>query len=70
MKLQNNKRSARTSSKKVIVSNSAKCLTSQAGLLPVVKFLRGAGMLEAIKETIDHKNGAIMPSMTPLMPFF
>ncbi len=57
MKLQNNKRSARRSSKKVIVSNSAKGLTSQAGLLPVVKFLRGAGMLEAIKETIDHKRG-------------
>ena len=57
MKLQSNKRSARTSSKKVIVSNNAKGLTSQAGLVPVVKFLRGAGMLETIKETIDHKRG-------------
>ncbi len=35
-----------------------KMLTSQAGLVPVVKFLRNCGMIELIKDTIENKRGA------------
>ena len=58
MSRKNNKRSARVSSKKVIISNQAKGLTSQAGLVPVVKFLLKGGMIGLIKETVDHERGA------------
>jgi hypothetical protein len=58
MNAKNNKRSARVSSKKVTISNSAKGLTSQAGLVPVVKFLRNCGLIGLIKETIEHERGA------------
>jgi hypothetical protein len=51
MKTKNNKRSARVSSKKVTISNHGKGLTSQAGLVPVVKFLRNVGMIGHIKDT-------------------
>ena len=37
MNTKNSKRSGRVSSKKVTISNDAKGLTSQAGLVPVVK---------------------------------
>ncbi len=58
MKAQNNKRSARVSSKKVTIRNQARGLTSQAGLVPVVKFLRKSGLIGLIKETVDHERGA------------
>ena len=58
MKTQNNKRSARVSSKKVTIRNHARGLTSQAGLVPVVKFLRKSGLIGLIKETVDHERGA------------
>ena len=58
MNAKNSKRSARVSSKKVTISNHAKGLTSQAGLVPVVKFLRKIGMIGLIKETVDHERGA------------
>jgi len=58
MNVKNNKRSAQVSSKKVIISNNAKGLTSQAGLVPVVKFLCKCGMIDLIKETIEHERGA------------
>lgn len=58
MNAKNNKRSARVSSKKVTISNQAKELTSQAGLVPVVKFLRNCGMIGIIQETLDHERGA------------
>ena len=58
MSTKNSKRSARVSSKKVTISNQAKGLTSQSGLVPVVKFLRKIGMVGLIKETVDHKRGA------------
>jgi hypothetical protein len=58
MSRKNNKRSARVSSKKVTISNQAKGLTSQAGLVPVVKFLLKCGMIGLIKETVDHERGA------------
>lgn len=46
------------SSKKVTISNHAKGLTCQAGLVPVVKFLRKIGMISLIVETVDHERGA------------
>lgn len=58
MNAKNTKRSARVSSKKVIISNQAKGLTSQAGLVPVVKYLRNCGMIGLIQETLDHERGA------------
>ncbi|MFT5731032.1 MAG: hypothetical protein ACI8PB_005225 [Desulforhopalus sp.] len=58
MKPKNSKRSARVSSKKVTINNSAKGLTSQAGLIPVVKYLCNVGMVGLIKETIEHERGA------------
>ncbi len=57
MKAKNNKRSARVSSKKITISNHAKGLTSQAGLVPAVKFLRNNGMIELTKETVGHERG-------------
>jgi hypothetical protein len=58
MSLKNNKRSARVSSKKVSINNHGKGLTSQAGLVPVVKFLRKVGMIELVKETVEHERGS------------
>ena len=58
MNIKNSKRSTRVSSKKVTISNHAKGLTSQAGLVPVVKFLRRIGMVGLIKENVDHERGA------------
>ncbi|MBU3984619.1 MAG: hypothetical protein KJ985_14390 [Proteobacteria bacterium] len=58
MSIQNNKRSARVSSKKVTISNHAKGLTSQAGLVPVVKFLRNSGLIDLAKNTIELKRGS------------
>jgi hypothetical protein len=57
MKANNSRRSARVSSKKVTMTNTAKGLTSQAGLLPVVKFLRHNGVVSLIKDTIEHERG-------------
>jgi hypothetical protein len=57
MKANNSRRSARVSSKKVTMTNTAKGLTSQAGLLPVVKFLRHNGAVSLIKDTIEHERG-------------
>jgi hypothetical protein len=57
MKAKITKRCARVPSKKVTISNKAKGLTSQAGLVPVVKFLRNNGLIELINETIDQKRG-------------
>ena len=55
MKAKNTKRSARVSSKKVTISNKATGLTSQDGLVPVVKFLRNCGMIGLTKDTIGHE---------------
>jgi hypothetical protein len=57
MKANNSRRSARVSSKKVTMTNTAKGLTSQAGLLLVVKFLRHNGVVSLIKDTIEHERG-------------
>ena len=45
MSTKNSKRSARVSSKNVTISNQGKGLTSQAGLVLAVKFLRKIGMI-------------------------
>ena len=58
MNAKNTKRSARVSSKKVTINNNAKGLTSQAGLIPVVKFLRKCGLIGLINETVEHERGA------------
>lgn len=58
MKSQNNKRSARVSPKKVKILKGAKGLTTQAGLIPVVKFLQKIGMESLIKSTLDHERGS------------
>lgn len=55
MKPKNNKQNTRLSSTKVTISNHAKGLTSQAGLVPVAKFLRNIGMINMVKETVDHE---------------
>lgn len=55
MKAKNNRRSARVSPRKVSISNCGKGLTTQAGLIPVVKYLQQVGLVSAIKEGIDHK---------------
>ena len=46
---------ARQSPKKVRMSNTGKGLTSQAGLLPVVKFLNKFGFTGLVQETIRHE---------------
>jgi hypothetical protein len=53
-----NKRSARVSPKKIHISKGAKGLTAQAGLIPVVKFLRNQGIIGLIKDTVSHQRGA------------
>jgi len=58
MKTKSTKRCARVPSKKVRISNQGKGLTSQAGLIPVVKFLRNCGMIGLTNATIKHKRGA------------
>ena len=57
MKRKNTRRSARVSCKKVTISNKARGLTSQAGLIPVVKFLRRANIITLIKGTVEHQRG-------------
>ena len=59
MKTKNNKRSASMSPKKVFIGNTAKGLTSQAGVEPVVKFLNGASQCNkqrrcATSPTMNH----------------
>jgi len=70
MSLKNNKRSAPVSSKKVTISNKGKGLTSQAGLVPVMIFLRKVGMIELVKETVEHKRStnALYDSVDVVFP--
>ena len=57
MKAQSNKRTARTSPKKLRITQKTSGLTSQAGLLPAVKFLQKAGLAGIIQKTLTHKRG-------------
>lgn len=58
MKAQYTKRTARTTAKKVNMLKGAKGLTTQAGLIPAVKFLQQHGLESAIQHTLNHKRGA------------
>jgi len=53
-----NNRSARVTPGKIQINKGAKGLTAQAGLIPVVKFLRKQGVVGLIAETIHHQRGA------------
>jgi hypothetical protein len=57
MKVKNNKRSARTSPKKVHIKKAAKGLTSQAGLVPAIKFLQKHMSDNITQDTVKHKRG-------------
>ena len=58
MKSQQNKRSARLSPKKITINKGAKGLTTQAGLIPVVKFLQKHNVGQLIQEISGHQRGA------------
>ncbi|MBM9515296.1 IS1380 family transposase [Desulfogranum marinum] len=58
MKKKQHKRSARVSPKKITFSKGAKGLTAQAGLIPVVQFLQNQGIVELVRDTVNHKRGA------------
>lgn len=58
MNQKQHKRSARVSPKKIHITKGAKGLTAQAGLIPVVKFLRNQGVIGMIKDTVGHQRGA------------
>jgi hypothetical protein len=53
----NTQRRARKSSKKIHFQSGAKGLTSQAGLVPVVKFLNRVGVPEAMDTLVSHRRG-------------
>ncbi len=53
-----NKKEARKSSPKVTVEETKESLTSQAGLVSVIKFLEKVGLSSMIKKTVDYKRGA------------
>ncbi len=57
MNRKHTRRSARVSPKKFTISNTGKGMTSQAGLIPVVKFLHRADMVGLINNTINHQRG-------------
>ena len=58
MNRKQNKRSARVTPRKIQISKGAKGLTTQAGLIPVVKFLQKHGVMSLIAETVNHRRGA------------
>ena len=58
MNTQNSKRRARLSPKKVLINNYGKGFTSQAGLVPVVRFLRQLGAINLIEDSIDNNRSA------------
>lgn len=57
MNRKQHKRSARVSPKKIEIHKGAKGLTAQAGLIPVVQFLRNQGIIPLIKDTVSHQRG-------------
>jgi hypothetical protein len=48
---------ARKSPLKVVIQGTKEKLTSQAGLVPVVKFLDKIGLTEVVKNTVEHLRG-------------
>ncbi len=58
MNRKQNKRSARVAPRKIQISKGAKGLTTQAGLIPVVKFLQKHGVMGLVAGTVNHRRGA------------
>ena len=58
MKNYHNTRSSRRSVKNIQIIQGGQDLTAQAGLIPVVKFLKKYGFASKIEQTLDHKRGA------------
>jgi len=54
----NNRKEVRKSSPKVIIERTKENLTSQSGLVSVMKFLDKIGLSSAIKTTVEHVRGA------------
>ena len=59
MKSYHNIRSSRSSVKNIQIIQGGQDLTAQAGLIPVVKFLKKHGFASKIEQTLDHQRGAI-----------
>ena len=58
MKSNHNTRSSRRSVKNIQIIQGGQDLTAQAGLIPVVKFLKKHGFASKIEQTLDHQRGA------------
>ena len=58
MKSYHNTRSSRSSVKNIQIIQGEQDLTAQAGLIPVVKFLKKHGFASKIEQTLDHQRGA------------
>ncbi len=54
MNKKQNKQSARVAPRKIKITKGAKGLTTQAGLIPVVKFLQKHGIMGLIAGTVNH----------------
>jgi len=58
MKSYHNIRSSRSSVKNIQIIQGGQDLTAQAGLIPVVKFLKKHDFASKIEQTLDHQRGA------------
>ncbi len=58
MKNKRSARSASTTAKNFHISQGGRDLSAQAGLIPVVKFLRKEGIVSKTERTVDHQRGA------------
>jgi len=58
MKNYHNTRSSRRSVKNIQIIHGGQDLTAQAGLIPVVKFLKKYGFASKIEQTLDQQRGA------------
>ena len=58
MKSYHSTRSSRRSVKNIQIIQGGQDLTAQAGLIPVVKFLKKHGFASKIEQTMDHQRGA------------
>jgi len=58
MKSYHNTRLSRRSVKNIQIIQGGQDLTAQAGLIPVVKFLKKLGFASKIEQTLDHQRGA------------
>jgi len=58
MKSYHNIRSSRSSVKNIQITQGGQDLTAQAGLIPLVIFLKKHGFASKIEQTLDHQRGA------------